>query len=183
MTTDFIYKAKVTKSGQWQRYNVARMGISVGQPYHEGEKFIAACEWVAKRFSKVSVLVADTLQRHNLPGGDTEWNRLISRQAGDAWLARNGKAMDILPNLNLVRWDDLLNDPDYLKYRQHPAMSKCESEYIREEVAIILMLQDREAASEIYPGSFLPIWGQINRSDLSCTRIDFIRVKPQKIAA
>jgi hypothetical protein len=177
------YKAKVVRSGNWQRYRVARMGISVGQPYHEGDKFRAACEWVSSRFDHVQIMVADTLQRHNMPGGDTRWNRLLAEQAGDAWLARNQSSIDLISNQEILRWDDLLADPAYPLYRRHPGMALCGSEYIREEVAVILMLQHRTPAADIYPGSFLPIWGMLNRPDFSLNKIDFLRVpSPQKAA-
>ena len=40
--------------------------ISIGQPYHEKEKFLATMDLVNRTFSACHIVVCDTLQRHTL---------------------------------------------------------------------------------------------------------------------
>ena len=42
------------------------LGVSVGQAYHEGEKFSAAIDLLNQTFSQCLILVCDSLQRHTL---------------------------------------------------------------------------------------------------------------------
>ena len=100
---------KVTASRNERKdIQTARLNISVGQPYHEGEKFLSLCEWVSRHFNKCVVNMCDSLQRHNL-----EAMNISSKQAhsmalanGDAWIERNRNAIESLPNVSIVRWDD-----------------------------------------------------------------------------
>jgi len=85
------YKIKI-KSGCWQGYDTARLEISVGQPYHEGEKFKATISWAAERFPNVVLLVNDSLQRYNLMfenGLPEESAERISCKQGSEWMRRN----------------------------------------------------------------------------------------------
>ena len=59
------YKLVTLRSPGWAAYSAATLLISVGQPYHEGEKFAATVAWASRHFERVH---ADTLQRHNAPG-------------------------------------------------------------------------------------------------------------------
>ena len=64
-----LYRLRVSASPGWVDYRACTLGISVGQPYHEGEKFAATVEWAARHFEEIVVDVSDTLQRHRLIGG------------------------------------------------------------------------------------------------------------------
>ena len=88
--------------------------VSVGADYHEGEKFGATIDLLNRSgFSQVTVAVADTLQRHNLPMSSAEAYHL-ARRRGDQWLARNRPLIDLLTaEVDVLRWDDALSDPDY----------------------------------------------------------------------
>lgn len=99
------------KAGNWRRHREATLAISVGAPYHEGEKFAATVAWAAQRFDKLHLQVGDTLQRHNSNAPDAETQ---SRAAGDAWLARNQPIVAATGKLaSVTRWDDLRRQPDY----------------------------------------------------------------------
>lgn len=106
------YKVRV-KQGRWQGYDTARLEISVGQPYHEGEKFRAAVAWARERFPNVVLLVNDTLQRFNmmfetrLPEAEAE---RITGRLGDEWMERNS---DATAGCLIVRWNDWKSKPDY----------------------------------------------------------------------
>lgn len=92
------------RGASWKKYGSARLQISVGQPYHEGADFAEAAAWAASNFEKTIICVNDTLQRYNGPG---------AREAGNAWLERNKKTIDELPNVEVIRWDYWLNHPDF----------------------------------------------------------------------
>lgn len=62
------YKLVTIRSPGWSAYKAATLLISVGQSYHEGDKFAVTVAWAARHFEKLHVLGADTLQRHNAPG-------------------------------------------------------------------------------------------------------------------
>lgn len=168
-----MYKAKVLRSGNWQRYETCRQHISVGQPYHEGEKLKATFEWAAKRFTKHVIVVADTLQRHNMDG-----NAQQAKRYGDEWLQRNRDLLGILGSPEIIRWDDLIGSPDFTTYLEKHGPAGA-SAYIAEEVAAYFLIQDRERAADIYPGSYLPLWDHVGRPDMSMTRIGFERIRSQ----
>ncbi len=88
--------------------------VSVGADYHEGEKFGATVDLLNRSgFSRVTVAVADTLQRHNLDVPPGEAYRL-SRRRGDQWIARNRPLLDLLTaDVDILRWDTALSDPAY----------------------------------------------------------------------
>jgi hypothetical protein len=100
------YKLVTIRSPGWVAYKAATLLISVGQPYHEGEKFAVTVAWAARHFAKLHVLVADSLQRHNMPG---DW-----RAQGAAWIERNRAAWSSCGReVTLSRWDDWLAKPEF----------------------------------------------------------------------
>ena len=104
--TAVAYKLVTLRSPGWAAHKDATLLISVGQPYHEGEKFTATVEWAARHFERLHVLVADTLQRHNAPGN---W-----RAAGTAWVARNRDAwLSCGREVTLSDWDDWRSRPEF----------------------------------------------------------------------
>ena len=97
--------------------------ISVGQPYHEGEKFAATIDLVNENFKECTIIVCDTLQRHTIaifePEADDEALYQKSLQNGDAWIARNKDKIETLtiPH-QIVRWDKWLFSPLYQQKRK-----------------------------------------------------------------
>lgn len=187
-----MYRVK-TKNPQWRGYDTARLNISVGQPYHEGEKLHATTGWIRGRFNACVLNVCDTLQRHNM-GGDAH----AARVQGDAWLERNGADLSTLPQLKITRWDDWTSQTDYIRsldtvmrlyaedstFREaveeavRPESPEASRRYILEETAVgMVMARDRVA--DIYPGSFLPLWDVLKGRNLpvlqSMTRLNFRR--------
>jgi tRNA-dependent cyclodipeptide synthase len=95
--------------------------ISVGQPYHESEKFIATMDLVNRTFKSVMIVVCDTLQRHTLQiQNPTLSEEDAHREAflqGQAWLKRNRFAYENLSiDYEITRWDNWLHKTDYLNY-------------------------------------------------------------------
>jgi len=114
------YKVFVKDKGLWQDHDVARLQISVGNPKHDDEKFYALTEWASARFNKVVLIVSDTLQRHNISyyrNMDANQAYELSLKMGEYWLEKNKKAIDILPNKVVTRWNDWLENPFYEEVR------------------------------------------------------------------
>jgi tRNA-dependent cyclodipeptide synthase len=122
------YRVRAAGGLTWPRTETCLLGISVGQPYHEGEKFRETLRWVSRCFARLHVWVADTLQRHNLlyqyaPGSgmfSPAEAECLSRLAGEEWIARNAGAFSecLTVPCSLSRWDDWLNDPRYPDLRR-----------------------------------------------------------------
>ena len=111
-----LYRLRVNACPDWVDYPSCTLGISVGQAYHEGEKYAATVEWAARHFEEIRIDVSDTLQRHRLigegvPPGEA---KAMSLREGDAWIAR---ATPILAACGrpcvIVRWDAWLRHPDF----------------------------------------------------------------------
>jgi len=99
------YKLVTLHSPGWAGFDAATLLISVGQAYHDGEKFMTTVEWAARHFRHLHILVADTLQRHNAPG---DW-----RARGTAWIQRNRAAWAGCGRpVTISRWDDWLSKPE-----------------------------------------------------------------------
>ncbi|MFW0788524.1 tRNA-dependent cyclodipeptide synthase [Gordonia sp. CPCC 205333] len=88
--------------------------VSVGADYHEGEKLGATIDLLNRSgFARVTVAVADTLQRHNVDATPARAYQQ-TRRRGDQWLARNQPLLDLLTaDVDVLRWDDALSDPNY----------------------------------------------------------------------
>lgn len=97
------------------------MGISVGQQYHEGGKFLSTINTVNKNFNYCNILIADTLQKHTMAidQQDKDERELytLSKKAGDDWLERN---MPYISTMNIPciisRWDEWLENDRYQYY-------------------------------------------------------------------
>lgn len=108
-----------------ESFNSAKviLAISVGQKYHEGEKFEATIDLVNRsKFEQCSIMVADSLQRYNLcidGGDDIETAHIEANKWGDEWLKRNFAIYSRLQMpYEIIRWDTWLNHPDYKKHRE-----------------------------------------------------------------
>jgi hypothetical protein len=87
--------------------------ISVGQPYHEGRYLEELRAYLlASSYTTISIIVADTLQRHNLLADDPT----LSEEAAAAqtaakgldWISRNSAFFRDIPNLTITRWSAAL---------------------------------------------------------------------------
>ncbi len=96
--------------------------ISVGQPYHEDEKFRATVKEANRLFKKCTIIVGDTLQRYTLAIKDAEHRSPeelyeLSKKLGDEWIERNRPIMEEefqIP-FNIVRWDYFLESDKFKK--------------------------------------------------------------------
>jgi tRNA-dependent cyclodipeptide synthase len=110
------YRARVNACPEWVGYTSCTLGISVGQPYHDGEKFAALVEWAARHFEHIRVDVADTLQRHRLvgEGAPAADAARAARREGDRWVARATPALAACGKpFTIIRWDEWLRHADF----------------------------------------------------------------------
>ncbi|HEX4078297.1 MAG TPA: tRNA-dependent cyclodipeptide synthase [Rhizomicrobium sp.] len=118
MTNDFGYSVRVKNGSGWRRFDRVRLMISVGQPYHEGEKLRAVVDWINRNPSirEVQVSVNDLLQRHNhiAAGIDPQRANAVSSLEGTAWIERNEATLSELrvPH-SFTRWDEWLDRPEF----------------------------------------------------------------------
>ena len=93
------------------------VGISVGQLYHEFEKFEATINLINKSFKQCTIVVGDTLQRHNIAARydvSLEKAYIMAKKAGDAWINRNTMFYQRLTiPYTITRWDYWLRSPHY----------------------------------------------------------------------
>lgn len=116
------YKVVVNnKHGVNSDRNSCRLQISLGVDNQTGEKFFELCEWASRRFDSFTVIVSDSLQRHNIryrEGISLEDAEPSSLVMGDEWIKDNKEALDLLPDLTITRWNDWLSHEDYSRYHQ-----------------------------------------------------------------
>jgi hypothetical protein len=91
--------------------------ISVGQDYHENEKFLSTIWLVNENFKSCKMLIVDTLQRHTMALNSKMASSDFIKSAlkeGDLWLLRNEKYYSMLNNFEgFVRWDHWLSHDRY----------------------------------------------------------------------
>lgn len=116
-TGAYIVKTDNCRStGRWQDFRVARVPICLGKEFYEGDMLKATIDWCAARFDHVQIFVSDTLQRHNIcfdKNLDDQAALAAARREGDAWIARNLKAIRTLPSYTISRWDDWMEMPGF----------------------------------------------------------------------
>ncbi len=108
------YSIKAT-GADWHSHDTVRLEISVGYPYHEGNKMKATLEWADARFKRVVVLVNDTLQRNNyiFENGLLEKEAFArAQQEGSEWIARYSGWL-AAARAEIYRWEDWRHHPDY----------------------------------------------------------------------
>ena len=131
-----FYQVKVKNGAGWRQYNNCRLQISVGQPYHEGQKLLATLDWVDERFDKKIICVNDTLQRHNFEfqGHSPEEAFRLSQEAGREWIEQNYAAIRSLDNLEIIRWEKWRREDAYEHGLDTMKRLYREKETFREEV-------------------------------------------------
>lgn len=119
LNDQFLYAVKIKRAAGWQDHDTARLQISVGQEYHEGEKLAATIQWVKKHFDHTIICVNDTLQRHNFEfdGMDSIDAYHRSEEAGREWIERNIDLLRAAPDATIYRWDQWYKTPEYHQHR------------------------------------------------------------------
>ncbi len=115
------YRVQVKSNYEWRKYDVCRMEISVGQPYHDGDKLKSMLNWAKNNFNRVCLILGDSLQAYNFAFENNihiEEARKIAIEEGDKWIERNEDVISD-PKFILYRCDYWRNKKDYdLVYKQ-----------------------------------------------------------------
>lgn len=201
-----IYNKKASRGD----FDKVRLGISLGQDYHRGDKLKALCEWAAAHYTHVEIMVADTLNRWNsLVSGQTDTTAIYKhwRMAGDVWLAQEQETLDSIPDLIITRWDDYTSHPAFYDMRERVAAAYQNNPSLRAvmDKEINRAMTKRGApedvrkyyrgylieeaavnallcdADNVYPGSFIDIGRYVDLShNPHFTRVD---IRPKALAA
>ncbi|ARH01206.1 hypothetical protein [Legionella micdadei] len=96
--------------------------ISVGQPSHEGDKFLSTLFAVNKQFAFARIMVCDSLQRHTMKITSPlslEELHIESIRQGDEWITRNIDSINRLTiPYHISKWDEWLSHPGFIaKYQ------------------------------------------------------------------
>ncbi len=96
--------------------------ISIGQPYHEGNHFIATIQLINQHFRACVIMICDALQRHTLserPHLSEQGAYTQAMRLGEAWQVRNSSIYRQLTiPYQIQRWDDWLNSRAYSVQRE-----------------------------------------------------------------
>ena len=94
--------------------------ISVGQNPHYGDKFVATVNALSDRKpKKVTIMLADTLQRHNYTFTNHNKAYQYSKELGDEWIRENEPILkNSKLNYKIERWDTYLNHNSFTIYHQ-----------------------------------------------------------------
>lgn len=97
--------------------STAVLMISVGQYYHEGERFEKTVLKLGQRCKHCLVMVNDTLQKYTLNIDNhhsLDYSYQVALKNGSLWIARNMPALNKMSiPYQIIRWDDWLKDKDY----------------------------------------------------------------------
>lgn len=137
------YKVIVRQSlgiRDWKDFHTVILVISLDNKRFVGDYFRSILCWAKERFETIHVIVADTLQRHNialLENTQLEQAKNISLKRGDEWIAQSNdifKEMKIIPTID--RWDDwLLRYRNDYQQQYQDFLNLCETnQYIHSEL-------------------------------------------------
>lgn len=109
-----------TRKAQFKA-NTCVLPISVGQDYHEGEKFKSLLRLVERHFARCKVIVGDYLQRHTLglcyPNRSPDEIGELALQLGQEWLKRNTTSIEEMsvPS-EITLWKEVCDDARFAMY-------------------------------------------------------------------
>lgn len=163
MNNNFDYSVRVKNGAAWRQFSRVRLMISVGQDYHEGDKFKAVVNWINRNPSieEVHVSVNDYLQRHNYyaQGIDTKRADATAMAEGTLWIARNKHALsDIQAKTHITRWNEWFGSIAYQEARE--AVAEYGQENPGFELAICEDVSAHTARKGQRGGNILPSWTQ-----------------------
>jgi len=98
------------------RESACLLTISVGQEYHENEKFEATVDLINESFKSCQLMLYDSLQRYTMAlmsnFSPDELHASATKQ-GDFWFERNSHAVERLNISRIIRWNDWLAHPEF----------------------------------------------------------------------
>lgn len=113
------YRIKATCTDPlWRHMPVCEIGISPGNPSHDGDKLASILEWSSQKFQHSILTLSDTMYRHNFmaSGSSEQEAQELSRKLGDDWLARNEAILSRYnERIRIYRWAEWQKHPDFDK--------------------------------------------------------------------
>lgn len=107
--------AKVHRGSKWLQGGICRFCASIDSVQCSGENLKAIAQLINENFDQCYIVVADSLQRHNLPSHLSEGQKKqLLQEAGDRWLLDNRPFFEAcrLP-VKVYRWNDWLLHPAF----------------------------------------------------------------------
>lgn len=111
------YRIKATCADPlWKNISLCEIGISPGNPAHEGDKLASILDWAGEKFSSSILTLSDTMYRHNFMAmGENESAAHASGHAlGDNWLKDNHDILQAHKDkIRLYRWAEWQEHPEF----------------------------------------------------------------------
>lgn len=105
-----LYRIKATcPNHMWKHIATCEIGISPGNPAHEGEKLASILEWAQQKFPQSILTLSDTMYRHNFMamGMHEQEAKEAGQKLGDDWLSRNNKIFtQYQDKIRIYRWSE-----------------------------------------------------------------------------
>lgn len=95
--------------------------VSMGNKAQEGDRFASTIIGINKHFKECTIMVCDSLQRHNTldhNAHDANDRYKMAHEAGDKWIQENEKYFSFFTiPYHMIRWDYWLSDGRYPEMR------------------------------------------------------------------
>lgn len=118
-----IYKARFVHGSAYSdlfKYSNCVIPVSVGQSYHDEQKFLAMLDLVNQNFSSCTIIVADLLQRHTFSleiSNDLAY--YMALDAGKSWVKSQLNNIGMLTIPYSIRyWNEWLSSDQYKTQRE-----------------------------------------------------------------
>ncbi len=110
------YKVIIRNSPGWREFGACTLGVSVGSPNWQDQRFASILAFAAEHFKKIRIDVTDLLYWHNFAaeGMPPEEAAAQASRLGGAWLLAHQHIIDacaIKPEI--IRWAKWYEHPDY----------------------------------------------------------------------
>jgi tRNA-dependent cyclodipeptide synthase len=120
------YKISVRKgigNENWMDFSAVIFEISLDNKRYNGDYFFSILQWAQERFSEITIIICDTLQRYNIMYDQKvteEEAFLLSRNLGKQWLCQNKSILDALKiSPHIFYWDNWLLHKNDLNNNQN----------------------------------------------------------------
>lgn len=102
------YKIKATcPDPLWKNMPACEIGISPGNPAHQGDKLASILDWSRQKFPFSILNLSDTMYRHNFRaiGANEQEALTLSKKLGDDWLSQNNEILaQHKDHIRVYRW-------------------------------------------------------------------------------
>jgi len=120
-STESINQAKVrfrASQSEKSKFHLSSciLTISLGNPNQYGYKFRATLLKAIQTFKSVNIMLADSLQAHNIRAErntSLEDGRYVARVLGDEWIIEHRKHIPMHIYHKIIRYDHLLSSPNF----------------------------------------------------------------------